>query len=221
LRLQAAHIAILLKSLGLCGLTLIAAGCVETAAQREPDPQASQHSNIARRDGVSPYGASVAVAGIQGVPASAADDLSHAFEKQARARDINFADAKNANYLVRGYVIASPAEGGTSFSVVWDVYDSKKRRTQRIDDVVFVKDSTATSETINDLALNQIAAKSADDLAAVLTNMPEAIAAASSPSARAVSVAQTSSETSSVPGTMAPASTAPQVTGIGMAAASR
>jgi hypothetical protein len=210
-----------LKCLGLCSLSLIVAGCVETAAQRQPDPQAMPRVNMARRDGVSPRGASVAVADIQGVPAAVSADLANAFEKQARARDINLADAKTANYLVRGYVTPSPAEGGAAFEVVWDVYDSKKRRMQRVDDFIFVKDSPAMPDQIDPAAVNQIAAKSADDLAAVLTNMPEAIAAAGAVGNTATSVAQTTNGITRVPAAPAVASTAPQVQGIGMAAATR
>jgi hypothetical protein len=155
---------------------------------------------------------------IQGVPPSALADLSRAFEKQARAREINLTDSKTAHYLVRGYLNPSPAKDGAAFSVVWDVYDAKKRRAQRIDDFIFVKGAAASPDGIDDAMLNQIAAKSADDLAAVLSNMPEAIAVASSPSAKPVSVAQTSDGVTRVP---AVTSITPKAPGIGVASSLR
>jgi hypothetical protein len=206
----------------MCGLSIVAAGCVETTAKREPEPQMPPRTNMVQREGVSPRGASVAIADIQGVPAPASEHLSRIFEQEARAREINFADPKVANYLARGYLNASPAEGGATFALIWDVYDSNKRRTQRIDDRVFVKGATGTLETINDAVLTEIATKSADDLAAVLSNMPEAIAAASSPTAKAVSVARASEDgTTTVPGTPPPTAASASQTRNGVAAASR
>jgi hypothetical protein len=210
------------KALVVCGLTLFAAGCVETTAKRDPEPQMPQRTNMVLREGVSPHGASVAIADIQGVPAPVSEHLLRIFEQDARTREINLADPKAANYLVRGYLSASPAEGGATFALIWDVYDARKRRTQRIDDSVFVKGATGTLETINDAVLTEIAAKSSDDLAAVLSNMPEAIAAASVPGAKAVSVARASEDgTTTVSGTPPAMAASPPQTGKGVAAASR
>lgn len=188
------------KLLIICGLTALA-GCVETTAQREPQPQMPQRTNMVQRDGVSPRGASVAIADIQGVSVPVSEHLSAIFTQAARERDINLANAKTANYLVRGYLSASPAEGGATFALIWDVYDAKKRRTQRIDDLVFVKGVSGSLEAVDDVTLTQIAAKSADDLAAVLSNMPEAIAAASSPSTNAFVAKASEDGITRVPGT--------------------
>ncbi len=215
------HFGSIAKFFCLCGLSLLGAGCVDTVSQNEPAAQTPAHTNMARRDGVSPHGASVAVFDIQGVPLSASEGLSRAFEKQARAREINLTDAKKAHYLVHGYVNPAPVEGGAAYSVVWDVFDAKKRLAQRIDDFIFVKDAAANPDRIDEAMLNQIAAKSADDLAAVLSNMPEAIAEASSRSTRAVSLAQTSSGTTRVPASPDIASTMPQAPGIGVVSSLR
>jgi hypothetical protein len=208
------------KLLIICGLTALAAGCVETTAQREPQPQLPQRTNMVQREGVSPRGASVAIADIQGVSAPVSEHLSAIFTQAARERDINLTDAKAANYLVRGYLSASPTEGGATFALIWDVYDAKKRRTQRIDDLVFVKGSSGSLEAADDAALTQIAAKSAGDLAAVLSNMPEAIAAASSPSAKSFVAKASEDGTTSIPGTPpAVAASGPREPAAGAAAA--
>ncbi len=216
---QPVKAAFAVKVLSLWGLTLLAAGCVETSARHEPEAQMPPPTNMARREGVSPRGASLSIADVQGVPGPVSERLSRAIEQQARGRDINLVETKAANYLVRGYLNTSPAEGGATFAFVWDVYDAKKRRTQRIDDRVFVKGIPASLDDVDDSTLNQIAAKSAEDLAAVLTNTPEAIAAASSPATRNVSVARTDGGTSRIAGT--PVATVPKDTGIGVAAALR
>ncbi len=215
------------KYAGIGALALIAAGCVETVAQREPAPPAeAPRTNMARREGYSPRGASVSVAAIQGISAPAGDRLAQLFDQQARLRDINLTEAKTAHYLVKGYLSALPAEGGATYSIVWDIYDAKKRaiQIQRIDDRVFVKGASAASELVDDAALTQIASKSADELAAVLTNMPEAIAAVSSPVVKAVAVAPDPEDgTTNVAGTSpdTTATPAPRASGIGLAAAYR
>jgi hypothetical protein len=208
----------------ICGLTALSAGCVETTAQREPQPQLPPRTNMVRRDGVSPHGASVAVADIQGVSMPVSEHLSAIFMQAAREREINLTDAKSANYLVRGYLNATDAADGATFALVWDVYDSKKRRTQRIDDWVFVKGAKGNLETVDDATLTKIATKSADDLAAVLSNMPEAVAAAALPGSKAVAVALVpDGGSTAVPGTPPDiaASTPPRTAAPGIATASR
>ena len=44
-----------------------------------------------------------------------------------------------ARYLVRGYLTASPIEGGAEVDVVWDVFTPDKKRAQRLSDAIAVK----------------------------------------------------------------------------------
>jgi hypothetical protein len=218
---QSKHVVNAAKILILCGLTALAAGCVETTAERQPQPQLPQRTNMARRDGVSPHGASVAI-DIQSASPAVAERLWHVLEAEAQGHDLNVADSKAANYFARGFLSSAPAEGGATFSVVWDIYEAKKlgTRIQRVDDRAFVKGATGNLETIDEATLSEIAGKSADDLAAVLSNMPEAIAAASSPSAKAFVARAPDGGTTSVPGTPpAKAASVPKEPAPGVAAA--
>ncbi len=71
---------------------------------------------------------------------------------------------------------------GAAVEYVWDVFDKHKQRMQRVNDVLEVKGEGADSWLIvGDDALTSVAAKSADDLAAYLSNTPEAVAAAPAP----------------------------------------
>lgn len=154
------------------------AGCVETMQASAPAAAVQpQHSNMARNPGVSPRGASVALASISGAPEAIAERFNQTFAQEAATREISLAEPKTANYLVRGYISASPAEKGTSITYVWDVFDSKKNRAQRVSNFVMIP-ATAPDpwSVVDDKALASLAARSADDLAAVLTNTPEAIA---------------------------------------------
>lgn len=171
---------ILLTALGI-------AGCVETVASVKPEPSAPR---IAARPGISPGGASVAMTGLIGPPQAVSDRFSEAFAREAAGREIKLSDSKSANYLVKGYLSAYTATGGTALAYVWDVFDARKNRTQRVNDLIIVQGSSADPWALADeKALASLAAKSADDLAAFLTNTPEAVAAAGKPQPAAVATA--------------------------------
>ena len=91
-----------------------------------------------------------------------------------------------ARYLARGYVTASLIEGGAEVDIVWDVFTPDKKRAQRLSDAIAVKGSGDDAwAMVDDAALNSVAAKCADDLAAYLSNTPEA-----APASAALSYAQ-------------------------------
>jgi hypothetical protein len=134
---------------------------------------------MAARPGVSPRGASVAIASIEGAPSTLAQRFVERTRSEAAAMDVTLTDVRNANYLVRGYLSVAPADKGTVVSYVWDVFDSRRARVQRVEDAVGVKGSGSDPWSgVDDKALADLAVKSATDLAAVLSNMPEAVAAA-------------------------------------------
>lgn len=150
------------------------AGCVDSAIS--PPLQAEAPTASLRKDGVSPRSASVALASLSGVPEPVADRLKKAFAQEAAQREINLADAKSADYLVRAYLSAAPTDAGTAITVVFDVFDAGKKRALRLEDDVLVKGSSTASDpwsAIDIAALGNVAAKSADALAAFLANAQE------------------------------------------------
>lgn len=155
------------------------AGCVDSnvgAQAPQPSPEAS--TNIERRPGISPAGATVAVVSFAGMPDALRDRFSQAFDAAAKTQDIAMV-ASGADYLVRVYLNAVPEEEGTAVTYVLDVFDAKKHRTQRVSDEIFVQTKTADPwSVVDDRILTALAAKSAAGLAAVMTNTPQAIAAA-------------------------------------------
>ncbi len=78
-------------------------------------------------------------------------------------------------------VISAPISEGdaaTVVSYVLDVFDAGKHRTQRVEDEVVLRGTAPDPwSLVNDDVLATVAQKSAADLAAVMTNTPEAIAA--------------------------------------------
>jgi hypothetical protein len=171
-------------------LALIAAlplgGCVDTVADLSPSPEA--HSQFVRRPDVSLAGASVAFVSVDGPPAAISANFSQMLNEQAAAHDIVIADPKKARYLVRGYLTAYTTEDGAAIGYVWDVFTRDKQRAQRVDDVLNVKGEGSDPWRIaGEAALQSVAAKSADDLAAFLSNTPEAVASAGAPAQPPVS----------------------------------
>lgn len=165
-------------SFAVCGaltLAFLLGGCVDTMTQLTPDEQA--HPQFVRRPDVSLADASVAFVSVDGPPAAVSANFSQIMAREATAHDIVIADVKKARYLVRGYLSAYQTADGAAVEYVWDVFNKDKQRTQRVDDVLEVKgEGSDPWRIVGEAALASVAAKSADDLAAFLSNTPEAIA---------------------------------------------
>lgn len=174
----------LLRRLGGSGFAFasfcLLAGCVDSyVATQAPQVTPPQPSNMARREGVSPSGATVAVASFAGGPDGMRDRFIIAFDDAAQTQDIVMATPEAADYLVRGYLNAVPEGDGTAVTYVLDIFDANKHRTQRVEDQILLKAKAADPWSVVDAsAVSAVAAKSAAALAAVLTNTPEAIVAA-------------------------------------------
>ena len=176
------------RTLAALALAACLSGCVEQLADLRPGGgEATQvtaglpvPSNIARRADVSPGGVVVALASLDGPPQAISAQFAQALVAQAGPREIVLGEAAKARYLVRGYLSAYAVEGGTAFGYVWDVFETGKARAQRLTDAVVIKDSNAADpwSLAGEAVLTSLAAKSADDIAAFLSNTPEAIAAA-------------------------------------------
>jgi hypothetical protein len=158
---------------------LALAGCVETTPDVAPGAE-SEHVHIVRRPDVSLAGATVAFVSVDGAPAEVSATFMKDLAHEAAAQDIVVADAKKARYFVRGYLSAYETTDGAAVEYVWDVFTKDKARAQRLSDYLVVKGQGADAWSIaGDAALSSVAAKSADDLAAFLSNTPEAVAGAS------------------------------------------
>ena len=148
-------------------------GCVE--ATSDAAPSAVAHRQIEPREGVSLADATVAIVSVDGAPESVAASFSQDLQRAAKSHEIVLVEPKKAKYLVRGYLSAAPVADGATLEYVWDVYGPDKQREQRLNDVVTVKGSGDDAWAIvGDAALEDVAGRSADDLAAFLSNMPEA-----------------------------------------------
>jgi hypothetical protein len=170
------------------GLALVFA-CVALSACNDVaanPPSADASAQFAMRDDANIAGATVAIASVDGPPPEVSTRFRQSFDEAAAARRIAVAAPAKARYLVRGYLTASLIEGGAEVDVVWDVFTPDKKRAQRLSDAIAVKGAGDDAwAMIDDSALNSVAAKCADDLAAYLSNTPEA-----APASAALSYAQ-------------------------------
>lgn len=172
-------------------LCLPLAACVDTASQVRVEPAAAP-SKIARRPGVSPRGATVALASVAGAPQDVNDRFAQAFAQSAGAQEVTTVEPAKAEYLVRAYIDAGAGEPGvTRLSYVIDLFDRSKKRVARLTDEMPVKGAAADPWAAADnSALAALAARSAGDLADALTNTPEAVAGAAIASAAGATSAQ-------------------------------
>jgi hypothetical protein len=171
----------LLWCAGLCLAASLLAGCNETTSSIREPLKAATTAPI-RNPNASPRGASVALnlTGVENVPPAVVARFSEALAHAADVREVAVVDAKLAKYFVQMHLTAYPAgAGAVALAYVSDVFDAKKNRAQRLGDDVLLKGTAADPwSLVDDRAVEAIAARSADDLAAFLSNTPEAVAAA-------------------------------------------
>lgn len=154
------------------------AGCQQSnVAPEAATATALAPAPLVKREGVSLAEATVALVSLDGAPEGATEDFRQSLTHALAAREAPIADAKTARYLLRVYLSASPAEGGASLDYVVDVFDASRVRVGRIGDGVALKGSGDAWSLASTEALAAAAASCADDLAAFLSNRPEAAAA--------------------------------------------
>ena len=159
------------------------AGCVETAGEIAPGAGGEQ---FVRRQDASMAGATMAIMSVDGAPSELTAEFNQSLDRAAAERQIAVAPPTSARYLVRGYLSASLVQDGAAVDFVWDVFTRDKKRAQRLSDIIVVRGSGDDPwAMVSGAALDSIAAKCADDLAAYLSNTPEA-----APGGAALSYAQ-------------------------------
>ncbi len=169
---------------------LALAFCLGGCNQRVPVaanqvPVAPDSDPALRPSGYSPRPAALAVTEVQGAPAPLQAQFVALFDADAARKQVSLtADAK-ARYLARGYISAYPDDGGTKLAYVWDIYDREAHRTHRLTDEIALKGAAADPwSQVDNAALSALAARSAQAVAAYLSNTPEALTAAQSAGAQ-------------------------------------
>ena len=154
-------------------LAVTLTGCVETAG--ELDASAPAPATVQARALGSPRAATAAFTLLEGAPQPVLDRFIQKLATETKNRDITPVQPEAARYIVHGYLHATKIAGGVTLGYVWDIFDSRKTRIQRIEDKITASGAAADPWSLaDDRILGSLAAKSADDLAALLASMPEA-----------------------------------------------
>ncbi|WP_374547961.1 hypothetical protein [Rhodoblastus sp.] len=188
---------------GLCAAAVSLAGCNEpvnpaasAAAPNNAQPVAS---------GYSPRPAAVAVTRMEGAPSPLQSQFMAFFNADAAQEDVALTDSAGARYLARGYLSAFLVDGGARLTYVWDIYDRTNHRAQRLNDEIALKGAAADPWALVDsAALSALAERSASELAAYLSNTPEALAAAAKSAAATAQNAGDAAKAVAAPKSSAP-----------------
>ncbi len=149
------------------------AGCVEQAA--ELDASAGAPATAQARAQTAPRATTAAFTRLEGAPQTVLDRFIASLATETKGRDITPVQPEAAKYIVQGYLSASRTANGATLGYVWDVFDARKARIQRIEDRITIQGTGADPWSLaDDKALGRLAAKSAEDIAAVLSAMPDA-----------------------------------------------
>lgn len=111
----------------------------------------------------------VAIQSIEGLPGDLSARFSSAFAAEAQTRDIAFVDAaQKPRFRLKGYVDAFRADDGNTVSWVFDVFDGRSSRAQRVSGSQRIGGSGDAWNSVDDKVLRYVAARSLEDIGAFL-----------------------------------------------------
>jgi len=130
---------------------------------------------------VSAPGVPIAVESIGGAPDTVASSFSSALASEANSRQVELVGGgADARFRVRGYLSAHPTEdGSTALSFVWDVFDSQKKRAQRVQGASVARARAGADPWagVDQTTVAKAASESMDAIAGFLTTSQSASAA--------------------------------------------
>lgn len=132
--------------------------------------------------------ARVVVAPIIGAPDAIAKQIHQEFVSAVEKQRVTVTANKEADYTLRGYIVAAKDKAATKVSYIWDVTDPSGKRVNRITGEEVVSGSAANKDpwaAVTPQVAQSIAAKAASSFVAWLPNASnqQPIAAAPSPAA--------------------------------------
>jgi len=109
--------------------------------------------------------ASVSLAPVA-APGSVSNKMGQMLTSAAKEKNIPVKDGEQADYTVRGYLVASPESEGTKVSYIWDITDKSGKRAHRFsgEELVEKRVSGDPWAAVDDKAMRKIAVTTADRL---------------------------------------------------------
>lgn len=111
----------------------------------------------------------VTFAPVIGAPAKVSTKLNELLVATAGQRNMPVVGPKEAEYTIRGYLVAAPDPKGTKLSYIWDVSDrTNKRKRIQGEELVEGKKGGDPWAAVDEAAMQRVASKAIDDIAAWL-----------------------------------------------------
>jgi hypothetical protein len=131
----------------------------------EPSDQAAEAAELQKTK-------PIAFAPVIGAPSKISLKLNKMLKEVAEQKAIPVVSTKQAEYTIRGYLVAQSSPKGTKLSYIWDISDKAGKRAKRFqgDDLIEGKKGGDPWSAVDDEVMNKLAGKTVDDL---LTWLPK------------------------------------------------
>jgi hypothetical protein len=111
----------------------------------------------------------VAFAPVIGAPAKVSTKLNEMLVASAGQKSIPVVPPKDAEYTIRGYLVAAPDPKGTKLSYIWDVSDkANKRKRIQGEELIEGKKGGDPWTAVDENAMQRVAVKAIDEIGAYL-----------------------------------------------------
>lgn len=123
----------------------------------------------------------IAFAPVIGAPSKISSNLNKMLKEVAEQKSIPVVSTSQADYTIRGYLVAQSNPKGTKLSYIWDVSDKAGKRAKRFqgDDLIEGKKGGNPWSAVDDEVMKRLADKTVDELQAWLPKDTPAPATAS------------------------------------------
>lgn len=182
---------------------LLLAGCETTnTASTDVAPGATLAQQVQTKP--------VAFQPVIGAPAKVSSKINEFLVASAGQKSIPVVPPKDAEYTVRGYLVAAPDPKGTKLSYIWDVSDkTNKRKRIQGEELIEGKKGGDPWAAVDEAAMQRVAAKAIDEIALHLPKN-DGPAVASSGGGATPAAASAPSTTAATPASSAYANADPQ-----------
>jgi hypothetical protein len=110
----------------------------------------------------------ISFAPVIGAPGKISSKMNELLVASAGQKNIPVVASKEADYTVRGYLVAAADPQGTKLSYIWDITDKSGKRAKRLqgDELIQGKKGGDPWALVDDAAMERVAARTTEDLVA-------------------------------------------------------
>jgi len=118
----------------------------------------------------------IAFAPVIGAPATVSSKMNEQLVASAKQSNIPVASSGEAEYTIRGYLVAAPDPQGAKLSYIWDITDKNGKRAKRFqgDEIIQGEKGGDAWAVVDDAAIQRIASSTTGKIAGWMTGSPAA-----------------------------------------------